>query len=81
MKRWYANFLLRWAFQVFRRYHDQLPKELNGIIWGEMTRKYKQDHHATSGYFDPLCSTCVRESEEERERQEMVRRQLKGDVK
>jgi len=81
MKRWFANLMLRWAFRIFRRYHDQLPKELNGIIWGEMTRKYGRDHYTANEHsgFDPLCSTCVRELEEERARQETVRRWLKGE--
>jgi hypothetical protein len=81
MKQRYANILLRLAFRIFRRYHGQLPKELNGIIWGEMTRKYK-GHYMENRYsdFDPLCSTCVRELEEERARQETVKRWLKGEM-
>ncbi len=80
MKRWFANYLLRWAFRVFRRYHDQLPAELNGIIWGEMTRPYARDHTEAWPSFDPCCSTCVRELEEERARQQAVRRWLKGEI-
>ncbi len=82
MKRWLANYLLRWAFRVFRRYHEQLPSELNGIIWGEITRKPEKDyftiHHPSM--FDPNCSTCVRELEEDRATQETVRRWLKGEI-
>lgn len=80
MKRYYANILLRLAFRIFRRYHEQLPKELNQVIWGEITRKHGRDHYTANEYsgFDPHCSTCVRELEEARERQEMVGRWLKG---
>lgn len=81
MKRWFANLLMRWAFRVFRCYHEQLPTELNEIIWGEMTRKVSRDHYTANDYsgFDPTCSTCVRELEEDRASQEIVRRWLKGD--
>lgn len=74
MKRWFANLMLRLAFRIFRRYHDQLPKELNGIIWGEITR----DPNYVSN-FDPNCSTCVREAEEDRASQLTVQRWLKGE--
>lgn len=78
MKRWYANYLLRLAFRIFRRYHNQLPKELSGIIWGEIRRK--PDYDELSHDLDPTCSTCMRELEEDRERQEIVRRWLKGEI-
>lgn len=84
MKRWFANYLLRLAFRIFRRYHDQLPKDLNEIIWGEMTRKpepmkdYLAFYHPGSGY-DPACSQCVREWQEDRANQETVTRWLKGE--
>lgn len=80
MKRRYANILLRLAFRIFRRYHGQLPKELNGIIWGEMTRPYARNHAEAWSGFDPLCSTCVREMEEEKANQETVKRWLKGEI-
>jgi hypothetical protein len=85
MKRWFANYLLRLAFRIFRRYHDQLPSEVTkeGIIWGEIRRKPKKDyftiHHPSM--FDPNCSTCVRELEEDRARQETVKRWLKGEMR
>lgn len=86
MKRWFANLLLRLAFRIFRRYHDQLPKELNGIIWGEIRRRDKPAKDNSRLFCwegkgaDALCSTCVREAEEDRERQEIVRRWLKGEI-
>ena len=83
MNRRYANILLRLAFRIFRRYHGQLPKEVNGIIWGEMTRKHGRDHYTANEYsgFDPECSTCVRELEEDRTNQETVKRWLKGEMR
>jgi len=86
MNRRYANILLRLAFRIFRRYHGQLPKEVNGIIWGEMTRKaeptkdYLAFYHPDSGY-DPACSQCVSEFEEDRANQETVKRWLKGEMR
>lgn len=84
MKRWFANCLLRWAFRIFRRYHEQLPKELNEIIWGEMTRKSKpaKDY---SGLFcaeseNGLCSMCVSELEEDQQRYATIERWLKGEI-
>lgn len=82
MKRWYANLLMRWAFRVFRRYHDLLPSEVtrDGLIWSEIRRKYRRDHYTANSYsgFDPTCSTCVRELEEDRARQQTIQRWLKG---
>ena len=80
MKRWYANLMLRLAFRAFRRYHKYLSKEINEIIWGEITRKHGRDHYTANGYsgFDPECSTCVRELEEDRERQARMQKWLSG---
>lgn len=77
MKRRFANYLLRLAFRIFRRYHKALPKEIDGIIWGEITRdpNYIPEHHN----FDSACSTCVRELEEDRARQRTIQRWLKGE--
>jgi hypothetical protein len=79
MKQRYANILLRLAFRIFRRYHGQLPKELNGIIWAEMTRKPEPIGRFCSEGDGGLCSMCVRELEEDRANQETVRRWLKGE--
>lgn len=82
MKRWYANLLMRWAFRVFRRYHGYLPESVTkeGIIWGEITRRpdYVPSCIRTLQDFDPNCSTCVRELEEDRASQEKIKRWLKG---
>lgn len=78
MKRWYVNLMLRLAFRVFRRYHAYLSPEINTIIWGEITRK--RDYDELSHDLDPTCSTCVRELEEDRERQEKIKRWLKGEI-
>ena len=75
MKRWYANLMLRRAFRVFRKYHDLLPKELNGIIWGEMTRKPGQTDYTPC---EPGCSMCATEAEEDRERQAQMQKWLSG---
>jgi hypothetical protein len=82
MNRRYANILLRLAFKIFRRYHGQLPKELNGIIWAEIRRdpNYVPSCVGTLQEFDPECSTCVRELEEDRANQETVKRWLKGEI-
>ncbi len=84
MKRWFANYLLRWAFQVFRRYHGQLPKELNGIIWSEMTRKSEplKDYSELfcSESENGLCSMCVSEFEEDQASYATVQRWLKGEL-
>jgi hypothetical protein len=82
MKRWFANLLLRLAFLIFRRYHEQLPKELNEIIWGEITRKNlnPQLAHVADIGFDPNCSTCQSELEEDRARQQTIKRWLKGEI-
>jgi hypothetical protein len=85
MNRRYANILLRLAFRIFRRYHGQLPKELNGIIWGEMTRKpepVKLDSEIAwcAEGNGGLCSMCMRELEEDRANQETVKRWLKGEI-
>lgn len=79
MKRWFANLLLRLAFRIFRRYHKALPKEVNEIIWGEITRDPKKvfTGHGSGG-FNPDCSTCVREAEEDRDRQTTMQRWLSG---
>jgi len=77
MKRWYANYLLRWAFRVFRRYHKALPKEIKEIIWGEVSRN--PDY--VPGLCEPNCSTCVREAEEDQERQRLFQRWLKGEMR
>jgi hypothetical protein len=83
MNRRYANILLRLAFRIFRRYYGQLPKELNGIIWGEMTRKYRRERYTANNYsdFDPNCSTCVRELEKDRASRATVERWLKGEIR
>jgi len=82
MKRWFANYLLRWAFRVFRRYRDQLPKELNGIIWGEMTRKSEppKDYSEMRCVENEggLCSMCLRELEEDQVSHTTVQRWLNG---
>jgi hypothetical protein len=84
MKRWFANCLLRLAFRIFRRYHGQLPKELNGIIWGEMTRKEKPAKDDSGRFCSEgnggLCSMCLRELEEDREQYAKVERWLKGEI-
>lgn len=75
LKRWFANLLLRLAFRIFRRYHEQLPKEIRPIIWGEIGR----DPDYISKPCEPGCSMCVREAEEDWERQQTFQRWLKGD--
>lgn len=85
MKRRFTNYLLRLAFRIFRRYHEQLPKELNGVIWGEMTRKPKPVKLDSELLFcaegnGGLCSMCLAEIEEDRANQETVRRWLKGEI-
>jgi len=83
MNRRYANILLRLAFRIFRRYHGQLPKELSGILWAEIRRKPIHGSAWDAGHsdFDPECSTCVRELEEDRANQETVKRWLKGEMR
>lgn len=85
MKKYLANLMMRLAFRVFRRFHDYLPEEVTkeGIIWGEITRKYGRDHYTANDYsgFNPNCSTCVRELEEDQARQETINRWLKGETR
>jgi hypothetical protein len=83
MKKYFANLMMRLAFRVFRRYHNYLSSEINSIIWGEITRKHGRDHYTANDYsgFDANCSTCVRELEEERARQETIQKWLKGEMR
>jgi len=80
MKRYFANLILRLAFRIFQRYHEQLPKELNGIIWGEMTRRSEPPKDYSEMWCieregeKRLCSMCLSELEEDRANQETVKR-------
>jgi len=76
MKQRCANILLRLAFRIFRRYHKMLSKEIKEIIWGEISRN--PDY--VPGLCEPNCSMCVREAEEDRERQRLFQRWLKGEL-
>jgi hypothetical protein len=88
LKQYLANLMMRLAFRVFRRFHDYLPEAVTkeGIIWGEITRRPKPIKLDSEIVWcldsdGRLCSTCVRELEEDRARQETIKRWLKGEMR